>query len=47
MKEARLKKTTYCMIPTVRHSEKGKNYRIIKKINGCQEFRERKGGMYS
>ena len=33
------KKTTYYTILTMWHSGKGKTIEIMKKINGCQEFK--------
>lgn len=37
------RKSTYCTIPTTRHSEKGKIVELVKKISGYQERRD-KGG---
>ena len=43
-KRSKSEKATYCIVPTIGHDRKGKTMKIVKKISGCQGFRQREGG---
>jgi hypothetical protein len=38
MKETNPKKATYCLIPSIRYSEKRQDFGDSKRISGCQEW---------